>query len=497
MNDLTDTILKVAYEKFGIFMVKPFQLLVMQRILEQDSNLYEKRDQIVILPTGTGKSLCFLLPATLCSGITVIVYPLLALMNDQMNKLKSLGIDCVCLRGGQNASDRKEVYAKLSNGAKILITNPETLSNARIISRLQKYKISLFVCDEAHVISQWGKDFRPSYLELKSIIPKLRPKQIMAFTATASEQTLQDIIQCLFTQKPLVVMGDADRENIIYSAYPVNIREFGVINLLKDCQKPAIVFCSTRDLTYKLCRLCKLNMKTVPMRYYHAGLTKEEREAIEQWFLNSNDGVLFATCAYGMGIDKPNIRTVIHHTLPSSIEAYLQESGRAGRDGKTSYSYVLISKEDNNSKNLLKQIFTGNECRRQKLLLTLGQTKEECSGCDVCNNTVRKEPIENEIIIRAVKRSPLKYTKPLLRSILAGNRNIMFVPKERRIDPSFGLMQDADEQLLDQVISLLISKDGPLHEFKFFYRIPRLFYWKKKRVANLQPVDNIKNLLNF
>lgn len=480
-KDFTSEIIKTAADRFGILMVKPYQLLVMQRILEQDSGLYEKTDQIVILPTGTGKSLCFLLPATLCNGITVIVYPLIALMNDQKRKLDYLGIEAVCLKGGQSSEERNEVFNKLKNGAKILITNPETLEQENLIRRLKKLPISLFVCDEAHCISQWGKEFRPSYLNLGKILKRINPQQILAFTATASENTISDIKNCLFAKEPLVVQGDGDRENIIYSALPVHDRSFGVIQLLQTCKKPCIVFCSRRELTFKLCLTCLRVFKETPMRYYHAGLSKKERETIEKWFLDSQDGVLFATSAYGMGIDKPNIRTVIHYELPSSIEEYLQESGRAGRDGKTSFSWVLKTDEDIDSDNRLKKIFSSDECRRHALLLELGQDKEECSGCDVCLGTTIDKPIEDSIIINAVKKSPFKYTVPLLRSILCKNPSLSFVQRQKRIDPNYGLLDGFPEQIIENSIYLLISH-GLLKEFKLRKSPPRLYYAKKKNL---------------
>ena len=228
MSDYLDRILSTASGKFGINMLKPYQILVIQRILEQEDS-FEVRNQLVILPTGTGKSLCFLIPATLCMGITVIIYPLLALMNDQMSKLRDAGISCVCIRGGQTKAQRDEAFRKLDEGTKIVVSTPESLQNRHVLSRLSKRQISLLVVDEAHVISQWGNSFRPAYLGLTDVVIRLRPHQILAFTATATDKVIKDIRSCLFFSRPLIVKGDIDRPNIIYRSYPALSRTQGVL----------------------------------------------------------------------------------------------------------------------------------------------------------------------------------------------------------------------------------------------------------------------------
>ncbi len=440
---IEETIISAAQQYFGISMLKPFQLLVMQRILEQDEGSFV-RHQLVILPTGTGKSLCFLVPALLCKGLTVIVYPLLALMNDQKSKLEAGGIDCVVLRGGQTKHQREEIWRRLDEGVKIIMTTPESLLQKRVLSRLKKYRLSLLVIDEAHVIAQWGQDFRPQYFNLKHAVMELMPKQVLGFTATAGELTMQIIFKQLFPSKPLVVQGDADRENIVYGVYPTWDRTQAVVDILRSCEKPAIVFCRTRHETQQVCydALRDLRDLNFPIKFYHAGLTKPERERLEKWYSASINGVLVTTCAFGMGIDVRSIRTVIHHRLPATVEEYLQESGRAGRDGKLSLAWVIKQLGDENNSNPVEAIFAKDSCRRQALLGVLGQAKTTCAGCDVCLKKVQKE-VNGEVVMESLaKRFPFSYTIESAAQLVVGSRNISMVDYSGRLSPFYGAMED-------------------------------------------------------
>ena len=463
MKNILETITRTASEKFSIQALKPYQILVIQRILEQEDDSIV-RNQIVILPTGTGKSLCFLIPAYLCNGITVIVYPILALMNDQISKLEKAGIPCVCIRGGQSKEERDLIFRKLGTGVKILVTTPESLLNGKVLSCLRKLRISLLVVDEAHVISQWGKEFRPSYLALGKVVRILRPNQILAFTATASKQTIRDIRNVLFAEKPLVVRGDADRPNIVYRAFPTICSEQALISLLSFCEKPAIVFCRTRGDTVRLCTMLCMELKGVPARYYNAGLTRNERESIESWFMKSHDGILVTTSAYGLGVDKPDIRTVIHHRLPDDIEEYLQESGRAGRDGETATAWVLVDKFGTEHQSPLLDIFRSRECRRHALLKSLGQDKTECTGCDVCLKEIIEEPDMLASISALVRIWPFRFNNMAAANLLCGSRNQNTCPLNVRLNPLYSLEQKWNPKRLNDTILALAErgKDSPI-----------------------------------
>lgn len=451
--DISNEIIAKAWDVFGISALKPYQMLVMYRIVEQERfEVDRKKDQIVILPTGTGKTLCFFVPALMCSGITVVVYPLLSLMNDQIRKLKEAGVECVNIRGGQDREQRKNAFKSIGK-AKIVVTNPETLSQKQVLRELKKHKISLFVCDEAHVIAKWGESFRPAYLELGKAVEELNPKQVLAFTATASDQTVEFISKCLFRTKPLLVRGDADRENIFYQSHLCLNRKFGLMEVLSKCKKPALIFCRTRDETYENCCESRRILKNKEMFYYNAELSKKEREAIEKRFLNSTGGVLFATSAYGMGVDKKDIRTVVHYNLPDDAEEYLQESGRAGRDGKRADAYVLVTPEDKESQNELVKVFANSCCRRTSLLALLGQQKDECTGCDYCDNKVMEKATGDDLIRKAVKYYPFRFNAISLSQILCG------LDYEQKYSLFYGKMRDYDQNLVFlSVISAVASE---------------------------------------
>ncbi|MDR1277255.1 MAG: RecQ family ATP-dependent DNA helicase [Treponema sp.] len=365
--------------------------------------------QIVILPTGAGKSLCFQLPAMLLEGPTLVIYPILSLMADQERSLRERGFAPVLLRGGQDEGERRRIWEQLGSGkSRFIIANPEVLLTPAMLGKLKTLGILHIVIDEAHCVSEWGESFRPAYLRLQEITGAAGSPLVTAFTATASAPVLEKIERYVFGAPARRIIGNPDRSNIRYRALGCILRDLAVRDLLIRNPLPAIVFCSSRPGTEKLSKYLRNELKEMgrpeagEIRFYHAGLCREEKTAVEQWFFKNPQGILVSTCAYGMGVDKADIRTVIHRDCPPSVEAYLQESGRAGRDGKPSEAILLWGPGDDGRlkkarseterqrlASLLAYAQDGQRCRREALLRLLDYEgagdRPETGCCDVCD----------------------------------------------------------------------------------------------------------------
>ncbi|MDR1239625.1 MAG: RecQ family ATP-dependent DNA helicase [Treponema sp.] len=365
--------------------------------------------QIVILPTGAGKSLCFQLPAMLLEGPTLVIYPILSLMADQERRLRDRGFDPVLLRGGQDEAERNRIWEQLAAGkSRFIIANPEVLLTRRMLEKLKTLGILHVVVDEAHCVSEWGDSFRPAYLRIREIISAAGSPLVTAFTATASAPVLEKIEQYVFGSPARRIVGSPDRSNIRYRAQGCILRDLAVRDLLTKNPLPAIVFCSSRPGTEKLSRYLMEEFREAgrpgaeEIRFYHAGLSREEKTGVEKWFFANPRGILVSTCAYGMGVDKADIRTVIHRDCPPSVEAYLQESGRAGRDGNPSEAILLWGPGDERPRgreqgqsdterraSLLAYARNGRRCRREALLRLLDYDSAgdspETRCCDVCD----------------------------------------------------------------------------------------------------------------
>lgn len=363
-------------------------------IFDQDGN--ERGKQIVLLPTGAGKSMCFLVPAIILDGPTLVLYPLLALMSDQERRMNEGGISSVVFRGGQSSSEREENFRKIKDGAKIILANPEVLQSDELVERLSKCNIKHIAIDEAHCVSEWGDTFRPSYTTLGRIIKALNNPVVTAFTATASPQVLSRVSEILFDGHAHVLRSESDRPNIIYHVIKTDSKEKSALEYAEKCPKPLIVFCSSRKRAENLSRTFAEYFGFDKVRFYHAGLEREEKTKIEKWFYPKTDAILCSTCAFGMGVDKKDIKTVIHLDPPPTAESYIQEAGRGGRDGSVANAYLLWSVDDlkeaikfpNGSRERVLATFAESKsCRRQVLLDALGGEQAACSGCDICNGT--------------------------------------------------------------------------------------------------------------
>ncbi|MCX7026331.1 MAG: RecQ family ATP-dependent DNA helicase [Spirochaetes bacterium] len=405
-----DIVASLAKSKFGIPYLFPLQRMAMANVIDAADTEGPFR-QLVLFPTGFGKSLCFQLPALLVPGISLVVYPLLALMNDQKRSLDEKEIPSSLIRGGMSKEAWDTEFASLENGrSRILITNPECLALPRLKDFLAKVGVFHIAVDEAHCVSEWGETFRPSYLDLGSCIQAIGPKVVSAFTATASPEVAEAVTKHIFGDAPYsLVTADMDKPNIRYSVLPTLAPLHSLAELVRSKPKPLIVFDQSRAGVRRLCEAIE-ERTGIKARFYHAGLSREEKKAIETWFMGSRDGVLAATCAYGLGVDKRDIRTVIHFSPPPSAEAYIQESGRGGRDGSLCEAILLFdtlreegrvlarasSKDMDESRERRRLAFLAYastlKCRRSKLHALMGvELDSPCSGCDVCDGSARLE----------------------------------------------------------------------------------------------------------
>ena len=462
-----DYLNQVAKEHFGIPYLFPYQRLAISNVLDCAADPVENNPaQIVILPTGAGKSLCFMLPALLTKGITLIIFPLLSLMADQKRRLDSAGIPSLILRGGLTKEEREQSFERIQKGeVKIVIANPEILLAPGVLDRVAQGNIFHVVIDEAHTVSQWGDTFRNTYLELGTIVKELKPKVTTAFTATASAEILNRFVEIIFGGiQPNIIRADPDRPNIRYDALPYLSKDAALLKAVQEAEKPLIVFCSSREGTEITARRLKKHMKDQDVWFYHSGLSREEKKKIEDKFFVSSGGVLVATCAYGMGVDKSNIRTVIHADLPSSAEAYLQESGRGGRDRKQAYAVALVpfvpepavtpDTPDARRRAELYHIFTAPECRRKALLHILEHESQLCTGCDVCDRKVRNPEGLTEIL-DLVRRNNRRLSPQKLSSILKGNLSPENIQKRLYRFKSWGLLSHWSEKEIQEAIGML------------------------------------------
>lgn len=312
------------------------------------TDVLQRKNVLAMLPTGTGKSICYQLPALLLPGITVVVSPLLALMEDQVQQLKSRGIKrVVAINSFQTYQERKQILAQLHK-YKMVYVSPEILQNESVFHMLQQVPISLFVIDEAHCISQWGHDFRTDYLKLHEIITALHAPPVLALTATATLEVQDDIVKQLRLKEVTKHLYSVDRPNIaikVVQTATIHEKVQQIIHLTKRLQGPGMVYFSSRKWAeFMTHELKKLGIRNVA--FYHGGMENEERILIQQQFLSGEIEIVCCTSAFGMGINKPDVRYIIHFHYPSDIESYLQEIGRAGRDLKPSIAILFQTEED-------------------------------------------------------------------------------------------------------------------------------------------------------
>ena len=456
-------------ENFGFEKFRPNQEDIINCILSG-------QDTLAIMPTGGGKSICFQLPALLFPGITIVISPLIALMKDQVDGLKANGIEACFINSSQTEDERQFYIESLkSNVIKLVYIAPESLSFLDNI--FNSLNISLIAIDEAHCISSWGHDFRPAYTNLGYLKNRFPSTPILALTATADKATRKDISQQLNLKNPKLFVASFDRKNLSLEVRPALDRVKQIIDFIQE--KPnesGIIYCLSRKTTEELAE--KLQKLGVSAKAYHAGLDNAIRSKTQDEFINDDCKVVCATIAFGMGIDKSNVRWVIHYNLPKNIEGYYQEIGRAGRDGLPSETVLFESYGDviqlqkfasqglNAEVQLaklerMKQYADALSCRRKILLSYFGElVTENCGNCDICKNpplffdgTILAQKALSAII-RLQEAEPL----PVIIDFLRGSKNAYIYEKEYQNLKTYGVGIDLSwydwNQYLIQLINL-------------------------------------------
>ena len=428
--------------------------LEQQKIIE---NLLNKKDTLVIMPTGGGKSICYQLPALFFEGITLVISPLIALMKDQVDSLKANGISATYYNSTQSTQEQQQVFDAIANKTiKLLYVAPESLPLLGHI--LNQNYISSIAIDEAHCISAWGHDFRPSYKQLSFLKKSLPDIPIVALTATADKATQQDILEQLAIPNATNFLSSFNRANISLEVRSANDRVKQIIKFInKKPTESGIVYCLSRKSTEQLAS--KLKQNGIDAKAYHAGLSFEERTKTQEDFIKDETQIICATIAFGMGIDKSNVRWVIHYNMPKNIEGYYQEIGRAGRDGLPSqallfHSYADVmqlrqfiantgNKEVQEAKlERMKQFSEATDCRRKILLSYFGELiQDNCGNCDVCKNPPQffDGTVIAQKALSAIYRLQEKEAMGTVIDVLRGAKNAAVLDKNYQYLKTYGV----------------------------------------------------------
>ncbi len=494
---------KILSDIFGYEEFRPLQEEIIKRTLE-------KKDSLVIMPTGGGKSLCYQIPALLFEGITIVLSPLISLMKDQVEQLREVGVNAVCLNSSLSGEEYAENIHLLRCGkAKLLYIAPETLSQDRTINLLKELKIDCFTVDEAHCISEWGHDFRPDYRNIAEIKKQFPGSVCVAFTATATPRVREDIKKSLRLKNPKDFIASFNRENLFLEIIPKGNGKDQIKKLLtRYPNQSGIIYCFSRNQVDSLAS--ELMEDGYSVKPYHAGLSDDERRRNQEMFIRDDIQIIVATVAFGMGINKSNVRFVIHHDLPKNIESYYQEIGRAGRDGLRAHCLLLFSYSDtmklkyfiNQKEALEKQIAikhlnsmldyaeTG-VCRRVPLLNYFGEDyeTENCGMCDNCkggDKNLVDVTIAAQKFLSCVKRTGELFGAHYITDVLRGSNGEKIITNRHNELSTYGIGKEySKKQWVNLAFQFqredLLAKD----EFKGGLRLTEKAYHVLKGKMNI------------
>ncbi len=462
--------------------------------LQEESilSILEDEDSLTVLPTGGGKSLCFQLPALLKEGMAVVVSPLISLMKDQVDNLKDMGVASCCLNSSLSPAQQRSAITEIRQGKiKLLYVSPERLQNEGTIDLLHSVRLAFFVIDEAHCISHWGHDFRANYRNLRMIKERFRPASVHAFTATATREVQRDVIEQLGFSNPKIHVGGVDRPNLTYRVIPrkqILKQIMGV--LAKHDREAGIIYCLRRkDVDAVSADLKRLGIDNVR---YHAGMPDAERHLAQEKFAREEVNIIVATIAFGMGIDRSNIRFIVHAGMPKSIEHYQQETGRAGRDGLPAFCYMFygggdyrlwsfFAEESSEREVMLKKLSmiynfcTRPQCRHKVLINYFGQDygKRSCNACDYCLHEL--DMVADALIIGqkilsgvvGVRQEHYGFGAGHVVNVLKGKLTEKIECRGHHHLPAFGTMPEASEVFIRHMIEQLIGQGFLFKEGEF------------------------------
>ena len=446
------------------------------------NNIINGNDVLAIMPTGGGKSICYQVPAIAMDGLTIVISPLISLMKDQVDSLNSLGIDSAYINSSLSNIEIQEVYFRLNTGdIKILYVAPERLEGVEFLNIIKSLKVSQIAVDEAHCVSQWGHDFRSSYKRIYNFIEALPKRPVVtAFTATATKEVREDILESLKLRDAKIFISGFDRENLKITVERGISKNIYILDYIEEkTGESGLIYCSTRKEVDKLCDLLKAN--GINALSYHAGLSDMERKKNQEDFIYDKVDVMIATNAFGMGIDKPNIRYVIHYNMPKNIEGYYQEIGRAGRDGEKSECILLFSPGDVQTQKYIIETGTtnpfrkrneleklqsmidlvySNGCYKKYILNYFGEEREEdCNNCSNClfDGELIDKTIDAQKVISCVYRMKRPFGIGVIVEVLRGSKNKKLIEQGLDKLTTYGIVKDYTKDELKDFINTLIS----------------------------------------